>query len=310
MLSVSFDYSDLEPLKLHEEEPQLCRILYDERYKKIMGLLLALLQKQEYSERALYLTEEALELIASHYSIWCYRFNIVKNIDRDLNEELDWGEQIALENEKNYQIWNYRQLLVNEILKNGKDFDPHREFPLMEAMFEEDPKNHHVWSYRKWLVERFGLHSDPRENAFVEKCLKEDVRNNSAWTHRFYLKFGLGDITEEKVQEEIEYGSDMIEVSPQNEAAWNYLRAVLKCANLNLQTIEPLCLRYLDSPDKIDSTTTPKISSVHALEFMARIHAERGETERARALFEALAFGYDPIRMNYWTYEADRLQSI
>ena len=45
---------------------------------------------------------------------------------------------------------------------NNNDFDPYREFPILEAMLSSDPKNHHVWSYRKWLVDTFDLHNDSR----------------------------------------------------------------------------------------------------------------------------------------------------
>lgn len=148
----NYDYSDVAPVKINTEEPQLCQILYDDDYKKIMGILLALMQQQEYSERALYITELGIEQLASHYTIWIYRFNILKNLpNTNFNDELDWCEQIALDNEKNYQIWNYRQLIINHILESGLKFEPYREYPIMEAMLDSDPKNHHVWSYRNGL---------------------------------------------------------------------------------------------------------------------------------------------------------------
>ena len=54
----------------------MCQILYDDEYKETMGLMLALMQKDEHSERALWVTEKGIELLASHYTIWNYRYTI------------------------------------------------------------------------------------------------------------------------------------------------------------------------------------------------------------------------------------------
>ena len=82
-----------------------------------MSALRSLLEQKLYTEEALLLTEKALDLLASHYTTWHYRFDIVKHLQKDLFEELDWCEEIALENQKNYQIWNYRQRIIEESCK-------------------------------------------------------------------------------------------------------------------------------------------------------------------------------------------------
>lgn len=284
---------DLQPIELDESDPQLCRILYSDEYKHTIGIVLALLRDKEYSERALEWTLRAIDLLASHYTLWSYRFDIVCAIDHNLWDELEWCEQIALENEKNYQIWNYRQLIIEKIMETG-EFNPHHEFPIMAAMLQEDPKNHHVWSYRKWLVERFKLHHDPREKEYVDQCLVADVLNNSAWAHRFLLQFGEGD--EVAAKSEIDYTCRQIKRIPQNPAAWNYLLGVYNRLQRPLDELEPFCSQFFPEEDIV--------RSIHAMEVLARIW-KTSQPERARNMYQRLAETYDPIRANYWRFCAN-----
>ncbi|CUM65249.1 uncharacterized protein PRCAT00002881001 [Priceomyces carsonii] len=293
-----YSFDDVTPVELNEEEPQLCRILYDDEYKETMGILLALMEKKEYSERALYITEKGIELLASHYTIWNYRYNILRHLHNDLLEELDWCEQIALDNEKNYQIWNYRQLIISQI----DNFPPHREYPIINAMLDLDSKNHHVWSHRKWLVETFGLHEDPKEITFVNSCIDEDVMNNSAWSHRFYIKFSK---TDSHVEEEILYTRDQIERCPQNPSSWNYLLGIYRVFGMDISELELFCLQFANISNM---GVTEIIRSSFALEALANIY-ETKDKNKSAAIYDLLALTYDPIRENYWNYKKSILSS-
>ncbi|RLV89686.1 Protein farnesyltransferase/geranylgeranyltransferase type-1 subunit alpha [Spathaspora sp. JA1] len=301
----SYDYSDITPVKINTEEPQLCQILYDEEYKQVMGLLLALMQNQEYSERALALTESGIDLLASHYTIWIYRYQILKHLNKDMFEELDWCEQVALDNEKNYQIWNYRQLIIGRCIEqNIKPFEPHREYPIMKAMLDADPKNHHVWSYRKWLVEKFDLYHDERELEFVETALKSDLRNNSAWSHRFFLYFSRKLLTDdETVDREIAYVKNAIIQSPQNPSSWNYLLGIFDKFDKEIGELQEFCLEFVDLENEM-------IQSSFALETLAKSYKSQGKYDEAVKLYDLLRDKYDPIRSNFWKYEASKIESL
>lgn len=300
---MSFAYDDIEPVTLNEQDPQLCRILYTDEYKQTMGLLLALMQKQEYSQRALAMTELGIELLASHYSTWIYRYNIITHLDKDLYEELDWLESIALENEKNYQIWNYRQLIIKQILKQAKEsYNVNREFPIITAMLGEDSKNHHVWSYRRWLVSQFNLFDDEKELELTTNMIKGDIRNNSAWNHRFFLKFGGGVTSSDTIDLELEFVKHFIVLSPQNESTWNYLLGIYHKFNIDLTTLEPFCKHFVDESaleaSDVDKNEIDLIKSSFALEVLAKIYKD----ERALKIYDLLIEKYDPIRVNYWNY--------
>lgn len=275
----------------------LCDIMYSDEYKEVMAKLKIFLEQKTYNEEALALTETALGLLAAHYTTWQYRFTIVKHIKRDLFEELDWCELVALENEKNYQIWHYRQLIIEEILKDAelaKKLDYHREYPILSEMLLEDSKNHHVWSYRKWFVERFGLHEAPEEIAFVDSMLDTDLRNNSAWTHRFYLKFGHGN-WQKNVDLEIAYAKEKIEICPQNPSSWNYLRGIYRKNKGDIEELRLFCEPLADTKAEV-------IKCSFALETLADIDKKAGNKGAAAESYRLLAEVYDPIRKNYWTY--------
>lgn len=65
----------------------------------------AVLKSQEKSERALELTEDALELNPANYTVWQYRREILRYLNKDLKEELKYIRGMIESNEKNYQVW-------------------------------------------------------------------------------------------------------------------------------------------------------------------------------------------------------------
>ncbi|EDK42249.1 CAAX geranylgeranyltransferase alpha subunit [Lodderomyces elongisporus] len=321
-----FDYSDIEPVSLNTETPQLCQILYDQEYKEVMGTLLALMKLNEYSPRAKYITELGIEKLASHYTTWIYRYNILKNLpNTNYYDELDWCEQIALDNEKNFQIWNYRQLIINEIIameensaenadekevKRKVQFDPHREFPIMAAMLDSDSKNHHVWSYRKWLVEKFNLFNDVKEHEFVNSCIELDLLNNSAWSHRFFLNFSdyrTDDSNEmhgeDLVEKEIEYVKNKITECPQNASSWDYLNGIYDKFDRDICELEVFANGFADfEQDNVKST--------FAIELLAKIFMKKNQFDKCITQYEMLRDEYDPMRKNFWNYEISRIKEL
>ncbi|GEQ71123.1 hypothetical protein JCM33374_g4804 [Metschnikowia sp. JCM 33374] len=284
---------------------ELCQILYSEEYSSTMGALRSSLEKKAYTEEALELTEKALDLLASHYTTWHYRFDIVTHLQKNLFDELDWCEEVALENQKNYQIWNYRQRIIEKIMSDpvlAAQFHHKREYPILDMMLEQDTKNHHVWSHRKWFVERFALHRDEAELAFTNKLIEADARNNSAWTHRFFLKFKGGDLSEDEIVSEIDFVKSQIDLCPQNPSTWNYIGGIFNQTTRDLTQLKDFCLIYADIEKDV-------ISSSFALETLAKIAILEGRIEDADRIYEALSTKYDPIRKNYWEYLRKKMRA-
>jgi protein farnesyltransferase/geranylgeranyltransferase type-1 subunit alpha len=99
---------------------------------------------------------------------WYHRRLCLDNLkDIDLQVELDWLDKIGVENQKNYQIWHHRKVVME------KANDPSHEKPLLKLVFEEEPKNFHAWCHRIWVVRRFNLFDGEYE--FVENMLEEVI---------------------------------------------------------------------------------------------------------------------------------------
>lgn len=236
-------WADLLPLPQDDGQHPLAQIAYTEEYTEAMSYLRAIMAKNEHSPRVLQVTAHIIEMNPAHYTIWLYRAKTLLALSAagevQLGRELEFLNDLALRHQKNYQIWNHRQTVVEAIAAAApaeQEQLVREEKGFMNSMFERDEKNYHVWSYRQWLVRRFEAWDG--ELSFVAALLERDVRNNSAWNHRFFVVFGgmdarkgpeEGEREEEKevVEREIRFIEDAVFIAPQNASSWNYLRGLV-----------------------------------------------------------------------------------
>lgn len=303
-----YNYDDVVPLPITTSASgELCQILYTDEYKELMGIARAMLQSREYSERALHLTGLVIDTVPAFYTIWNYRFNIVKTLFGDsrdsLNEELDWLDEFTLSNPKNYQIWSYRQ----SILQIYPEPSFQRELPVLHLMLEDDTKNYHVWSYRKWCVMFFKDFS--RELAFADDFISRDVYNNSAWSHRMFVLKNT-EATTALVNSEIKYAMSSIELAPQNVSPWNYLRGIYELFLNEKYDDEVISFaskfvgNFFESKEQ-----TSAIDSSFALEFLAHVYSKDTEKNTLSIkAYDALSERYDPIRKSFWQYKKGELE--
>jgi protein farnesyltransferase/geranylgeranyltransferase type-1 subunit alpha len=66
------------------------RIAYTEQFKDVYEYFRAILKANEKSDRAFELTKDAALLNPANYSVWYYRRILIKELNKDLNEELDF----------------------------------------------------------------------------------------------------------------------------------------------------------------------------------------------------------------------------
>lgn len=322
------DYDDITPIAIESSlgSDELCKILYTDEYKQLMGLARSMLSNNELSVRAFRLTSKIIDLVPAFYTIWNYRFNILSYLinhkqiadsDAFIIKELDWLDQITLNNPKNYQIWSYRQSILTKLMRGQPSLK--YELPIIEMMLNDDTKNYHVWSYRKWVVKLVADYTN--ELTFVNNLIDRDVYNNSAWNHRmFYLKQIHPDPL--FLMQELEYVKTKISLAPQNVSSWNYLRGLLDFLQSNHldgtydnnnNNIETFILQFVSNlpldPNVSDVSTLPDIQSSYALEFLADIYALKGERQLSELCYKYLSIKYDPIRKNYWNHKIKLLSS-
>ncbi|TVY18433.1 Protein farnesyltransferase/geranylgeranyltransferase type-1 subunit alpha [Lachnellula arida] len=310
------EWDDVVPIPQDDGEGALAQIAYTDEYAEAMGYLRAVMAAKEHSPRVLTLTEHIISINPAHYTVWLYRASTLFSLQSSLTEELEWVNEVALENQKNYQIWHHRQLLIDHLIPTispeaVKSLEE-SERGFMTQMFEQDGKNYHVWSYRQYLCWKLDMFNDT-ELRSIEDLLRKDVRNNSAWSHRFFIVFSDpkyatqgskateydSKIPEGLLEREIEFGKAATFEAPQNQSPWNYLRGVLRKGGRELASLESFAGEFV----KIGEGEEEDVRSSHALDFLADVWAEKGENVKADKALGLLGGKYDRVRKNYWDWK-------
>lgn len=329
-------WDDVVPIPQDDGEGALAQIAYTDEYAEgmsnlalplndgntdihtAMGYLRAVMASKEHTPRVLTLTEHIITLNAAHYTVWLYRASTLFALSSSIPAELKWVNNVALDNQKNYQIWHHRQLLIDNIYPTIKDDEEKlkeladSEIDFMTEMFHEDSKNYHVWSYRQYFVRKMGLFREA-ELKSVEEWLRLDVRNNSAWSHRFFLVFSNPEystpdskatehdpkIPDSIIDREIEFGKAATFEAPQNPSPWNYIRGVLRKGGRKLSSLECFAGEFVKIPE---DGSEEDVKSSHALDFLADCWSEMNDSKKADKALVLLGEKYDLIRKNYWEW--------
>jgi protein farnesyltransferase/geranylgeranyltransferase type-1 subunit alpha len=285
-----------------------------------MAYLRAVMAVKEHTPRCLRLTEHIIEMNPAHYTVWLYRYDIVKALNIPVPDELAWLNDVSLQNLKNYQIWHHRQLLMDLYYPTLQSDEAalttlaREEHSFLANILQKDTKNYHVWSYRQYLVRKLGLWDSVDEMRSIQQMINEDVRNNSAWSHRFFLVFSNpanstpdSHATEQDpkvpadiIDREISYAEEKIRLAPQNQSPWNYLRAVLIKGGRSLGAVREFAESFVTGLG--EGEEKEKVRSSHALDLLADIYKEAGETEQADLCLRRLGEKWDRIREGYWSY--------
>jgi protein farnesyltransferase/geranylgeranyltransferase type-1 subunit alpha len=284
---------------------------------------------KEHSQRVLDLTSHIISLNPAHYTVWLYRASTLFALKSSLEDEIAWVNDVAINNQKNYQIWHHRQLLIDNLFPSissdrSKVLELAKsEIDFLTQMFDRDSKNYHVWSYRQYLVRKLSLFpsqcADPSELKSIEKLVDEDVRNNSAWSHRFFAVFSDPGYTTpgskatepdpkvpaDIVDREIKFAENAVWLAPQNQSPWNFLRGVLRKGGRDLASEEDFASEFVRIEGEKED-----VKSSHALDFLADVWAEKGEKEKADQALRLLGDKYDGVRKNYWEWRRATLGEV
>ncbi|KAG8182475.1 hypothetical protein JTE90_020394 [Oedothorax gibbosus] len=294
------EWEDVTPIPQNDGSFPVVQIAYSDKFKDIFNYFRAVLAKREISERALKLSEDAANVNPSNYTVWHYRRILLKELKKDLNQELEFVSVICEDTLKNYQVWHHRQVVVEELNDASKE----KKFTAKILAF--DPKNYHAWQHRQWVIRKFNLWDDELE--FVTELLEDDIRNNSAWNQRFFVINHTTNISEGVSDEEIQFTLKSIEKAPNNESPWNYLRGILQDGGF---TKRPEVKSFAEE------LYEKGCRSPHLMGFLVDCYEEEllaNNNEeiynKAYELCFSLFDKYDPIRAEYWKFIGRNLQSL
>uniref|UniRef100_A0A0K8TP67 Protein farnesyltransferase/geranylgeranyltransferase type-1 subunit alpha n=1 Tax=Tabanus bromius TaxID=304241 RepID=A0A0K8TP67_TABBR len=296
------DWVDVTPLEQDDGENPVVVIAYSEKFKDVYDYLRAIIANEEKSERALELTKDALSLNTANYTVWQYRRDILKALNSDLSEELDYVERVIKDNPKNYQVWHHRRVIVEWM------DDPSRELELTEAVLQMDAKNYHAWQHRQWAIKAYDLFDD--ELQYVDRLISEDLRNNSAWNQRYFVLNHFG-FTTEVLQREVHYAMNRIRIVKNNESVWNFLRGLLKQGEKTLDQF-PEVVEFVEELYNCGNRSPYLIAFLIDLYEEKSLRPEESNREdysnKVFDLCKAMANEHDVIRKKYWEYLAERLK--
>ncbi|XP_050712353.1 protein farnesyltransferase/geranylgeranyltransferase type-1 subunit alpha-like isoform X2 [Eriocheir sinensis] len=290
------EWADVTPVPQDDGENAVVKIAYTDAFTDVFDYFRSVVSRGELSERALYLTEDAIHMNAANYTVWQYRRKILRHLGSDLEQELKFCREMIEMNPKNYQVWHHRRMIV-EWLGDGS-----KELRLTEIIFSQDAKNYHAWEHRQWVLKTFKLYDG--ELIYVDQLLEEDVRNNSAWNQRHFTITQTTGFTKEVIQREVEYTKAAITKVVDNESPWSYLRGVVQHSEGGLGSVGDLwewCQNMYNEGQR----------SPHLLTFMLDLMEDQMERQpdlrttqlkRCHEICEALATKHDKIRREYWRY--------
>ncbi|TMW46935.1 hypothetical protein DOY81_007991 [Sarcophaga bullata] len=299
------EWADITPIAQDDGENPVVAIAYSAKFREVFDYFRAILARQEKSARALDLTTDALRLNPANYTVWQYRRDILRALGSDLNEELNYIEEVITENAKNYQVWHHRRVVVEMMNDASKELD------ITEMALRTDAKNYHAWQHRQWAIKTFNLYDD--ELAFVDRLIAEDIRNNSAWNQRFFVLKHFG-FTAERIQSELQYTMNRIRIVKNNESAWNYLKGVLRQSDTRSLNQYPEVIAFCEELYNNNSR------SPYLLAFLIDANVEKclkcSEPEeketlarKVYGLCDDMSKKHDVIRRKYWQYVADELKT-
>lgn len=305
------EWKDVKPLPQDDGPFPVVAIAYSDKFRDVYDYFRAVLKSNEKSERALQLTVDALLLNPANYTVWQFRRDVLRHLNKDLNEELKYVKEVIDEHPKNYQVWHHRRVIVEWLGEPGVELE------VTEAVLESDDKNYHAWQHRQWVIHTFGRFANELE--YVDSLIAQDIRNNSAWNQRYFVLNHTTNFLPDILKREIAYTLDKIELVTKNESPWNYLRGILLHSEngLNEPSVTKFCedlyasgnrspylLAYLVDAalEKIESSVDNNSKLENSVENQQEL------AEKAVKLCKDLAEEYDRIRVEYWKYVARGFQ--
>ena len=281
------NFDDVTPVPQFSDKVELLKIKYSKKEIEIMDIFRGLLQTKELSPRVYNFTALVIEHFPTNYCAWLVRRKCIQEVkELDAKKELYWLDLQMVENQKNYQIWHHRKLIIEKLN------DPSHEKAVLKEVFFDEPKNFHAWSHRIWMIRRFN--NVEGEFDFIEDMLKDDVKNNSVWNYRFFLVQFVNNnkIDKNIVEQEIKYAIEKIKFCPVNECPYCYIRGFITKFGFKYSD-------FIYVKEELEKIVVKNKNNRFALMLLMDIYEEEKNEEKFNEMVEELS-KVDYIRKKYY----------
>ena len=277
------------------EELPAARIRYSRKYAEALARMFALTTGEQSAWDVGAAREAARDVIAEcngHYTAWLVRLQcaLQQRTREAALEELCLAAEVADSNTKCYQLWNHRQQVASALLSDDLSELLSLELAFTESALHSDSKHFHAWSHRIWA--RRLSRSWKSELTFIDSLLADDPFNNSAWNARF-AAVTEGDDLRSCFQRELNVVSRCIHQNPDNEAAWNYARAI--CSDRH----------GLPRDEHLEHLARALLPCRLALRTLGAVLSQRkaiASLREACQIYDYLAT-FDGSKANFWTFK-------
>ena len=132
---------EITPVPQFSDKVKVMQINYPPSDKKIMDIFRAVYLSKEISKRVYDLTTIVINNRPTNYSAWVLRRECLDKVKEiNLMDELKWLDDECIKEQKNYQLWHHRKLLIEKMN------DVSQEKKLLDKIFKSEPKNFHAWN--------------------------------------------------------------------------------------------------------------------------------------------------------------------
>uniref|UniRef100_A0AC34Q066 Protein farnesyltransferase/geranylgeranyltransferase type-1 subunit alpha n=1 Tax=Panagrolaimus sp. JU765 TaxID=591449 RepID=A0AC34Q066_9BILA len=310
------DFADVTPIYNSEAENSVVPIALRTDFVDAFAYLRALMNAKEISERAFELTTTCARMNPANYSVWEYRRHVLRGLNKDLKKELEFCEEMILENLKNYQVWHHRRELIQWMKEERGSMS------FVDVVLKDDFKNYHAWQHRVFLARHYKVPLKS-ELKFTTDFISRDVFNNSAWTYRYFVVAEMSDDFDKKdvVNEEIKFVMNHIRGAVNNASSWAYLSGLMEFSSYadHPEVVEftKKMLIPADAPEGSNLVVEKSAPNSFALAFLADAmiavieekNPVNGGLQLAKACYERLVV-VDPLRRRLWNYKLHELQNL
>ena len=269
-------WDDTEPFPDPQKDGCPFHVDHTKKYDLIMGIFRTVIDKKEYSRRALNLTTYVISKNPTNITGWWYRQQVLEHLGYDWNSEMDFLDDMLANNPKPYQMWNHRRWLDDRC-----ETVPDEEKRLFRIICV-DQKNFHAYNFFCWFIRRWGF--QPYFMRYVTDIISVDPTNNSAFNFRYFI------VEHEKmnVKQELDYTFSVLEKNTQNESATTYIRGLLG-----------LDKTLVDEAKQKTTELNEKQSSKQLLALLYTIARLQNNEKEMFEICDKLS-EIDPIKKVYW----------